>query len=347
VLRRHGRKLVGDRWPSADTIGYALSRVAPDAVRSLLHAVVRMARRRKALPGHLVLAADGHEFFSSQRRCCPECTVRRIKKGKRRVLEHYHRGVVCQFVGVTPPLIVDFEMQKRGEGEITAARRVLKRVILEFGRMISVVTLDALYCDWPLLRWIAKRGIQVVVVLKDNQKLANEELSFRSEWFPPEVVEGRDRVTEYWDVPWTKAGKFRLPVRLVRARRTRTRPPRKPGKVNRHERDAEEVQDWRFVVVGAMSAERADAVGHLRWEEENRGFHELATHWSMNHCFKHDFRAMQNILAMLFLVFGLTRLFFERNVKDAGLLELTHIAQADLLRESIPRPREACLWDPG
>ena len=80
---------------------------------------------------------------------------------------------------------------------------------------------------------------------------------------------------------------------------------------------------------------------------ENRGFHELATHWSMNHCFKHDFNAMQNILAMLFLVFGLTRLFFERNVKDPDLLGLTHIAKAGVLGERLPSPGEACVWDPG
>lgn len=92
-----------------------------------------------------------------------------------------------------------------------------------------------------------------------------------------------------------------------------------------------------------MSPERADDLGHLRWEEVNCGFHELATHWSMNHCFKHDFLAMQNLLAMLFLAYGLTRLFLERNVKDAAVRRLTHIAQPEVLRESLPGPHEPCL----
>jgi hypothetical protein len=295
----------------------------------------------------LILAVDGHEFYRSRRRSCPECTDRWVQQGLHPVRECYHRGVVAQLVGVTPPLFVDYELQKRKEGEITVGRRVIKRVVRALGRLITVLTLDALYCDWPLLRWLAKRGIQVVVVLKDNQKIANEELSFRSEWFSPEVVKEGDRVTEYWEVPWTKAGKLGLPVRLIRARRTWTRPLRKPGTVNRHARTEKEVQDWRFVVVGTMSARRADEIGHLRWEQENRGFHELATHWSMNHCFKHDFTAMQNILGMLFLTYGLTRLFFERNVKDPHLVGLTHIAQAAVLREAIPGPREPALWDPG
>ena len=117
-------------------------------------------------------------------------------------------------------------------------------------------------------------------------------------------------LTRYWDIPWKKPGKFGLPLRLIRAHRSRARAPRDPGRVNQHLRPPEEVQDWRWAVLGSMTAERVEALGHLRWEQENRGFHELATHWSMNHCFKHDFHAMQNILTMLFLVFGLTRLFF-------------------------------------
>ncbi len=339
--------MVGPRVPSADTIGYALSRADPAEAREILGEIVRVARRRKALgPGSLTVAVDGHEFYRSQNRCCDQCTRRWVKKGKKRVAEYYHRGVVCEFVGVDPPLFLDFEMQKKKEGELTAARRVIKRVVRKYGRLITFMTLDALYCNFKLLRWLAKRGIQVVVVLKENQKIASEELEFRSTWFPPaKEVRTSERVTQYWDVRWRKPRKFPMPVRLMRAKRIYRRPLRKPGKVNLHDWEEERVQDWRYVVVGHMSPERADSLGHLRWEEENCGFHELATHWSMNHSFKHDFQAMQNILAMLFIAYGLTRLFFERNVKDPLIRTLTHLAQVDVLIESLPRPGERGLWD--
>jgi hypothetical protein len=352
VLRRTGSGLLGLRPPSADTIAYALSRVDPAETREVLHQVNRDALRKKAvqpdIPRHgLVAAIDGHEFFSSRRRCCDECSTREITTREGVVTEYYHRGVVCQLVGVTPPIVLDFEMQKKGEGEVTAARRLLTRLLAVYGRLLFAITLDGAYVDGILIKMIRVCGIEVVVALKNEQLHAYQELLTLSEAEPPVVVAGAGMEIRIWDFPDIQLGELEERGRVVRAIRTRKTPARRPGRVNLHADRIEETRDWRYLVFGAIAARRVDEIGHLRWEVENRAFHELSTHGRLNHCFVHQFEAMQNILVVLFLAFALTRLFFERNVKAPVIRRATHLAQRGLLRESIGQPGSTIPPPPG
>jgi hypothetical protein len=54
------------------------------------------------------------------------------------VLHDYHRVVVAQWIGVTPPAILDIERIGPGEGELTAARRLLERILRQHSRLIDV-----------------------------------------------------------------------------------------------------------------------------------------------------------------------------------------------------------------
>jgi hypothetical protein len=55
--------------------------------------------------------------------------------------------------------------------------------------------------------------------------------------------------------------------------------------------------------------------GHRRWDVENDGFNTLATHWGLDHCFKHDVTAIVNFVLTLFLVYALRQCFWQRNLK--------------------------------
>ena len=57
--------------------------------------------------------------------------------------------------------------------------------------------------------------------------------------------------------------------------------------------------------------------GHARWDIENDCFNTLATHWGLNHCFKHTAQAIVNFLLTSFIVYALMQSFWLRNLKPA------------------------------
>ena len=96
------RGLVGSKAPSADTMGLVYTQLKSAELRRMLSAINHQVRRNKALGpgGNLMLAAvDGHEFFASRKRCCPDCQTREIQLKDETVTEYYHRGVVCHLIG--------------------------------------------------------------------------------------------------------------------------------------------------------------------------------------------------------------------------------------------------------
>lgn len=163
-LRRPQRweSWVGDgRKPSSDTIGRVLASLDGAELRQALVAVNRQAWRSKAIHGrrgatYRVVAVDGHELWASRARCCAECLTRERIIGGEVVQEYYHRVVVAQWVGVTPPAILDVERIRPHEGEVVAARRLVERVVRAYGRLVDVIVADALYLEAPFVRLVSR-----------------------------------------------------------------------------------------------------------------------------------------------------------------------------------------------
>ena len=65
------------------------------------------------------------------------------------VIEYYHRGVVFHLVGFPIAMPLDVEMIRPGEGEVIAAKRLLERVLLRYGRFFDVLLADAIYTEAP------------------------------------------------------------------------------------------------------------------------------------------------------------------------------------------------------
>ena len=196
------RGLVGSKAPSADTMGLVYSQLKSEELRRMLSAFNHQVRRNKALgPGGdlLLVAVDGHEFFASRKRCCPDCQTREIQLKDRTVTEYYHRGVVCHLIGHGLALPFDVELQRPGEGEETTAKRLLERVFIEYERFIDVVTGDALYFDAPFINFCLNHHKHVVVVVKgDHRLLLQDAQQLFSQRTPDEWTEGR-RTIRFWD----------------------------------------------------------------------------------------------------------------------------------------------------
>jgi len=268
---------LGKRRPSADTIGYALCRFSLDALRRLLRRLNKTAWRNKAIQPRAgqrlrVVAVDGHELWCSRSRCCPHCLTRKVKVQDVEVLEYYHRIVVAQWVGTTPPAIVDLELVLPEEGEVTAARRLMDRLLREYARLIDVVSTDALYLEAPFLKPIVEAGKYFIVVMKQERRDLYGDAQQLRALVAPQSIENPDGALRLrlWDLPdMTTFSTLGQPVRVVwceeHAVRNRIRGGRKVK--------VEESHEWIWVTnlpQLQFPASQVRTWGHDRWDVENR-----------------------------------------------------------------------------
>lgn len=345
-LRRPNRlgKLIGRRTPSADALGYGLGKFSLEPLRKLLVHHNRTAWRKKAIQGRRgeffrVIALDGHELFWSTARCCEKCLVRDVEvktqTGAKMERQYYHRVVTAQWVGVTPPGILDVEPIQPGEGEVVAAGRLWERLVRDYGRLIDVVTLDAIYLEAPFLKKVLDAGKHFVVVMKQEARDLYQDAHQLRAVQAPQVIEEPGKTNRIWDLPeLTTFSTLGRPVRVVWAEERTERTKIVGG------RKQQVVDEKTWIWVTDMTAVQASAAriqrwGHDRWDVENRGFNELAAHWRMDHCFVHDPRAIEVILLTLAVAFLTTYLFFERNLKPELRRTLTRLSLAGRLVEGL------------
>lgn len=228
------------------------------------------ANRLAAYP---VLAIDGHWIFSCKTKKCAECTPLKNSDDTR----WGHRIVVAQWVGSHPAMIVDFEPVRSPEGEVTAAKRLLKRVTKHVPDAFKVLLLDALYDSEPMRYAIVNAKLHYVIRHKDPNRSPGGE--------------GVEAILE------------RDPER------------KKPDGVFLH-RDGHRVDVWqefeapngrRTVAFSLRDGSLGACVTNLpeqlaspcavtilmmeRWSQENTGFHELAGQMNLDRAYVHKGRA--------------------------------------------------------
>ena len=76
--------------------------------------------------------------------------------------------MVCHLIGFDIAVPLDVEMLRPGEGEIIAAKRLLDRVLLDYGRFFDAVVGDALYLEAPFFNFCIEHGKHMVAVIKGD-----------------------------------------------------------------------------------------------------------------------------------------------------------------------------------
>lgn len=260
------------------------------------------------IDGWRVAAIDGTELFSSTSRNCSDCLRRKIKSGE---TEYFHRAVFVQKVGGDPRIIYGIEHLKprdgaeKGEGEITGAIRLLEN-IKHHGKLIDILTLDALYAKANFINQALDHGMDVVIRMKEERRLIMKEARSRFDHRPPDVEwkaednDGNPVKVKAWD-----EGKFEswkqvnAPLRMVKM----IRETEKTIIVGGQEVDKVEVIE-RWVVTtcpNSVSTETISKIATARWDIENNGFHDLKTFWHLNHPYVHDPTAIEAWVAILIL----------------------------------------------
>ena len=94
------------------------------------------------MQGRIVAALDGIEVLSSFSRCCESCLQRRVlypnpEGPPVERIQYYYRAVGCQIVSSPVKPLLAIEWLRPGEGEDTAALRLLRRLPELYGSRFS------------------------------------------------------------------------------------------------------------------------------------------------------------------------------------------------------------------
>lgn len=341
---------VGPRKPSADTCAYALARWELGPLRRFTWAVVKVMKRAKMLTpppwaqGLWVAAVDGHELWASRKRCCDACLTRTHETKTGPVTEYYHRVVVCQLVGVTPPVVLDLELVRPGEQEVKAATRLLTRLLAAFPTCADVFTVDALYFDASFVQPLRQQGKHAVIVLKEDRLLLSQDVDGLLPLTLAVPLAAGPTTGQLWDLPeltsWESLG---TPVRVVCAAETTTTRQR----LARAWQRVTTSHTWRWVATlppAVATALTVWHIGHARWDVEERGFNEWVTHWGFDHCFTHQPVAITAILLTLTLAHALTVVFWTRALKPALTQGKTRLWLALRFAEDLVRLGGTPVW---
>jgi len=335
---RRLERLVGTIKPSADRMGDVMGLIEPDQLRERLCRINHRLGRNKvfAKGGYLrFVALDGHEFFSSRHRCCPGCSQRKIKIRGKKVIEYYHRGVVCHLVGFDMAVPLDMELIRPGEGEVITAKRLLERVIRNYGRFFDAVTGDALYLEAPFFNFCIERGKHAMAVIKGDDRALLQDAQGLFANMKPGLWDEPRRKIRFWDAEgFTSAQGVKKPLRVLHTEETITRRER----IGKKWIETVEDHRWYWATTFPLSqlpTRQLWEIGHRRWDIENDLFNTLSTHWAMDHCFKHESTAIVNFVLTLFIAFVLLQSYYLRNLKPQRRSHLTLIGLANELHLSV------------
>ncbi|MGH2416117.1 MAG: hypothetical protein ACRDEA_20990 [Microcystaceae cyanobacterium] len=121
----------------------------------------------ECLGGHLLVALDGSEYFSSEKVNCPHCSHRTHKNGQ---VSYFHRAIRPVIVApahenvfaLAPEFITPQDGHEKQDCEQAAAKRWLKAHALEFQDIEVTLLGDDLYSRQPLCEMSLEQGFNFI-----------------------------------------------------------------------------------------------------------------------------------------------------------------------------------------
>jgi len=297
------------RWIEAkrafgdDVLRYSLCGFALEPLTEMLVDINRRLRRNKAfepgrVQGRMVAALDGIEVLSSYSRCCEFCLQRRVVSldasgNPVEQIQYYHRAVGCQIISSPVKPFLAIEWVQPGEGEDTAALRLLHALPERYGSaFFDILLLDSLYAQAPVLKLAEQLGWDLVISLKQEaRQLYQSAMGLFQSRCPEHCFQEQQGGTTYevrlWDtegLPFTED--HPQPVRVVRSQETVTENHYRRGKLQPQTSEHE----WLWLTTldpRVFSGPQIRRLGHDRWKQENNGWNDLTQNWALKHDFLH------------------------------------------------------------
>jgi len=332
---------------SAETLGNVLQVMLVKELVCFCRDIIKTSRyngvfKGGTIDGFLVASLDATELTrtESERRSCPSCkTTVFTREDGTKVIQRHENFVGASYVGKPPNLIIGIERVAPGEGETTAALRLLDNLRAWHYFYADVVTMDSLYASAPVLNKLLEQNVIGVIRVKQEHysllqdaealfstrgpDLVKRGVSIKSDWYAEDRAGRKYRYDlKVWDeegfTTWEKVIK---PLRILKVEETR---------VDNCGNPLNEPQVTHIIVTAGkdiISTETVWRILHRRWDIENKIFHDLKKYWSFGHDFHHEdnaFLAMRWLIVIavnLFMLFFYRRLSgYARNYTQKGLV---------------------------
>lgn len=362
--RRGVQKLIGCHV-SSDTLGRVLGQIDSDSLReALLVPIVRKIQRNKAWKAgsvhrQILVGIDGSEAFCTQKQPCPQCCSRQHEvkvDGKRSyVTEYYHRAVCAFIIGSHPRVYLDIEPVRAGEGEPTAAIRLVTRLAEHYGRWLDGIVADHAFAGAPFLNHVRSTGLHYIVRVKDEErrfltKVATERFAQRaadSSW-NEQVGHHNLRVAVWDEEGFTAWNNLDHPTRVVVCDETeRAQAPNRRRKIAVPERQRPRAFFATNYPTSTFPAYAVWLAYHRRWDIENSGFRQLKHEWHWDHPFVHTPGAVLNLWLLMVVAANLFEVFVSRrlNTTRTGAVPLRAVAQEILALLQLLTPNTCPAWN--
>jgi Transposase DDE domain len=365
------RWIGADRAFGDDVLRYSLAGFHVAGLEQMLVNVNRTLKRNKVFDpdraqGCIVAALDGVEILASYSRCCDSCLERRVWVRQAGVkveqVQYYHRAVGCQIVSGPVKTFLAMEWLQPGEGEDTAALRLLRKIPALYGsRFFDILLLDALYAQAPVFRLAAELGWELVVSLKQNHRELYQSAVrlFARRPADDQLTEqrgGKRYQVQLWDTEGLPfSADYPEPVRVVRSEESLTQNHYRRGVLVPETTEHE----WLWITTldrPAFPTRLVRRLGHDRWKLENNGWNDLTQNWAFKHGFLHACRhrprldsdsdgkpqpvpnsGLAAVTLILLLAFTLSAAFAHCHSKLFRLYPSSLIEVAEQLRRSVAK----------
>jgi len=283
---------------SADRAAEVLDRLDMEEWNEMMIEDFFLARRAGILSdegqyGKRCAVLDLNELFQSEKIHCAQCPVREKKvqgeKGETRLVkEYYHQAVALVWVSGPLPFVLGWELLAPREGELTAALRLLERLLPRLRKSLDLVLGDALYCCRPFFKAVCAAGLGALAISSGKTEM-DEEIDLLKATNPPRTVPGLDvAVWEMESEAWQPDLKRKL--RVLHCERRYEAPAWK------HER--KQLRVVTSVSMEVLPAGQGWKVGRCRWRIENGTFNVLTRDYALAHNYHHTVAAILALLAL-------------------------------------------------
>lgn len=217
---RHGKdnaqSLFGlEQIPSVEQIRNILDRIPSSSLSGVfeqvyaqLHACGYLSRF-EALDGHLLVALDGTEYYSSQRIGCPCCSQRKARNG---FVTYSHKAILptivsphqAAVVSLAPVFITPQDAHAKQDSEPAAAKRWLKHSLKRLTYQPITLLGDDLYSRQPMCEAVlAEQADFIFTCLRESHPVLYDWIDFNAskgkvasfEWQPSQT-----HADEHWQI---------------------------------------------------------------------------------------------------------------------------------------------------
>ena len=303
-----------------------------EGLRKFAAYIVQKARYNKSLKNNMidglkVVAIDGTHVFTMKSKKLGKDAHKYEHKdddGNITSIDYREKAIAASYVGEGFSPLLKINRIPKGEGETTAAKKLVNELNEDHHQYCDVIVGDSLYINAPFINEVSRNNKDVIVRVKQSNNLMikdaeglfkNKKPNHEYKDVSPQdenKTSGMFYDIEIWDeenFTWSDVNKT-LRVLKVKERKKKVNID---GKVVK-----EEIQICYFATTMEKSQLKAFTVwkiAHRRWDEESI-FHWLKTYWNFDHRYSSNPVVIQAMYYLYVIAYNLFHLYIHRNLRS-------------------------------